>query len=212
MLVAAALLVLAAAQPARAHPPCFSRLFNFGDSLSDTGNYRFIFPNDTNEPVLPYGETFFNRSTGRFSNGRLIVDFIGTRHKPPSPRPTNQFTSSSTNSEIRGGAPAEALELPFVRPYWSGGSAEDFARGANFAVGGATALSPEFFEENDAPLPNPDTVCLDKELDWFRDLLELLCPNDLAGITPLSFTLFDLYAFLPRRNCSVSAIVLTTAS
>jgi hypothetical protein len=76
-----------------------------------------------------------------------------------------------------------------VRPYWSWGSAEDFARGANFAVGGATALSPEFFEENDAPLPNPDTVCLDKELDWFSDLLELLCPNDLAGITPLSFTL-----------------------
>jgi hypothetical protein len=82
-----------------------------------------------------------------------------------------------------------------VRPYWSGGSAEDFARGANFAVGGATALSPEFFEENDAPLPNPDTVCLDKELDWFRDLLELLCPNDLAGITPLSSTLLTCTLF-----------------
>ncbi|XP_051225207.2 sinapine esterase [Lolium perenne] len=152
LVVAVALLVLAAAQPARAHPPCFSRLFNFGDSLSDTGNYRFIFPNDTNEPVLPYGETFFNRSTGRFSNGRLILDFI-----------------------------AEALELPFVRPYWSGQSAKDFARGANFAVGGATALSPEFFVENEAPLPNPNTVHLDEEIDWFRDLLKLLCPRSLAG-------------------------------
>ncbi|XP_051225210.1 GDSL esterase/lipase At1g28570 [Lolium perenne] len=154
--VAVVLLVLAAAQPARADPACYSRLFNFGDSLSDTGNYHFVFPNDNREPAmrLPYGETFFNRSTGRFSNGRLIVDFI-----------------------------AEALELPFLRPYWSGQSAKDFARGANFAVGGATALSPEFFEENDAPLPNPDTVCLDKELDWFSDLLEFLCPNDLADCT-----------------------------
>jgi hypothetical protein len=110
MLVAAALLVLAAAQPARAHTPCFSRLFNFGDSLSDTGNYRFIFPNDTNEPVLPYGETFFNRSTGRFSNGRLILDFIGTRHKPPSPGPMNSLAivvlilksgSGSTGAAVR---------------------------------------------------------------------------------------------------------------
>jgi phospholipase/lecithinase/hemolysin len=86
--VAVVLLVLAAAQPALADPACYWRLFNFGDSLSDTGNYHFVFPDDTREPAmrLPYGETFFNRSTGRFSNGRLIVDFIGTRA-------TNQFTT-----------------------------------------------------------------------------------------------------------------------
>ncbi|KAM0870206.1 hypothetical protein ACQ4PT_040167 [Festuca glaucescens] len=158
MLVAVALLVLATAQPARAHRPCFSRLFNFGDSLSDTGNYHFVFPNDTTEPALrlPYGETFFNRSTGRYSNGRLIVDFI---------------------------ADAMGLPFPFLPPYWGGRSAKDFARGANFAVGGATALSPDFFVENGAPLPNPDTVHLDMEMDWFRDLLKLLCPHNLAGCT-----------------------------
>uniref|UniRef100_A0ACD5VQ05 Uncharacterized protein n=1 Tax=Avena sativa TaxID=4498 RepID=A0ACD5VQ05_AVESA len=137
---AAVLLVLAAAQPALGDPACYTAVFSFGDSLADTGNYGFVYPNDTSTPALnlPYGETFFNRSTGRFSNGRLIIDFI-----------------------------AEALELPFVRPYWSGQSAEDFARGANFAVGGATALSPDFFIENGAPLPNPDTVHLDMEMDWF---------------------------------------------
>jgi hypothetical protein len=71
----------------------------------------------------------------------------------------------------------DALGLPFVPPYWGGRSAEYFAGGANFAVGGATALSPEFFRKNGAPLPNPDSVHLDMEMDWFRDLLKLLCPN-----------------------------------
>jgi hypothetical protein len=86
-----------------------------------------------------------------------------------------------------------------VRPYWSGQSAKDFARGANFAVGGATALSPEFFVENEAPLPNPNTVHLDEEIDWFRDLLKLLCPRSLAGITPFSFYLLTCTLFLIKE-------------
>jgi hypothetical protein len=81
---------------------------------------------------------------------------------------------------------ADALGLPFVPPYWGGRSPEYFAVGANFAVGGATALSPEFFRKNGVPMA-ADTVHLDMEMDWFRDLLDLLCPNDLAGITPISF-------------------------
>ncbi|CAM0881904.1 unnamed protein product [Alopecurus aequalis] len=152
------LLVLAAAQPARADPACYTRVFSFGDSLADTGNYRFVYPNDTREPALslPYGETYFNNATGRFSNGRVILDFI-----------------------------ADSLGLPFVQPYWGGQTAEDFAGGANFAVGGATAQSPEFFWENGVPLANADTVHLDMEMDWFRALLDLLCPNDLADCTSM---------------------------
>lgn len=75
---------------------------------------------------------------------------------------------------------AEALGLPFVRPYWSGSSAEDFAFGANFAVGGASALSAEFFRKRGVPAA--DNVHLDMEMGWFRDLLDLLCPRDLAGM------------------------------
>ena len=82
--------------------------------------------------------------------------------------------------------PADALGLPFVPPYWGGRSAEDFAGGANFAVGAATALSPAFFSENGTPI-RADTVHLDMEMLWFRDLLNLFCPNNLTGMYLLRF-------------------------
>ncbi|EXB88180.1 GDSL esterase/lipase 5 [Morus notabilis] len=52
-------------------------LFVFGDSLYDPGNNNFI--NTTTgyqANFWPYEETFFGFPTGRFSNGRLIPDFI----------------------------------------------------------------------------------------------------------------------------------------
>ncbi|VAH62115.1 unnamed protein product [Triticum turgidum subsp. durum] len=122
---------------------------SFGDSLADTGNFPFLYGNDSREPALrtPYGETFFRRATGRFSDGRLIVDFI-----------------------------ADTMGLPFVRPYLSGRTAEDFASGANFAVGGAMALGPDFFRGRGVPMG--DRMHLDVEMKWFHDLLDLLCPAD----------------------------------
>lgn len=79
-------------------------------------------------------------------------------------------------------AAADALGLPFVRPYWSGRSSEDFAGGANFAVGAATALSPEVLWEHGFTAARADLVHLDMEMKWFRDLLHLLCPTDVAGM------------------------------
>lgn len=90
LLIAAAFLVVAAAastvpvSPAAAATRpyhgggCYSHFFAFGDSLIDTGN--FIRYSTAPGPVAhsPYGETFFHRPTGRWSDGRLIVDFIGT--------------------------------------------------------------------------------------------------------------------------------------
>jgi hypothetical protein len=68
------------------------------------------------------------------------------------------------------------LGLPFVPPY-----AEDFLHGANFAVGGATTLGPDFFLYRGIDLG--DVVHLDMEMKWFRDMLNLLCPGDLAAGT-----------------------------
>lgn len=54
-------------------------LFIFGDSTVDPGNNNYIqtiAENQANYP--PYGQNgFFKGPTGRFSDGRVIVDFIG---------------------------------------------------------------------------------------------------------------------------------------
>ncbi|CAL4931174.1 unnamed protein product [Urochloa decumbens] len=53
----------------------YTHLFSFGNSISDPGNFVTFFPNAP-ATALPYGETFFRHPTGRFCDGRLIVDFI----------------------------------------------------------------------------------------------------------------------------------------
>lgn len=59
-------------------PHRYESIINFGNSISDTGNYLLMgAPAYPAVGKLPYGETFFKHPTGRFSDGRLIVDFIG---------------------------------------------------------------------------------------------------------------------------------------
>ncbi|KAJ0007488.1 hypothetical protein Pint_29304 [Pistacia integerrima] len=54
-------------------------LFVFGDSLFDTGNNPHLPANEGRFPtgtLWPYGITFFDKPTGRISDGRLLPDFI----------------------------------------------------------------------------------------------------------------------------------------
>ncbi|CAI0418906.1 unnamed protein product [Linum tenue] len=52
--------------------------FIFGDSFLDAGNNNYINTTTLDQANFPpYGRTFFNFPTGRFSDGRLLPDFIG---------------------------------------------------------------------------------------------------------------------------------------
>ncbi|XP_051149746.1 acetylajmalan esterase-like [Andrographis paniculata] len=89
-------------------------IYQLGDSISDTGNLVRI---ATTAPATrpPYGETFPGRPTGRWSDGRLIIDYIAT-----------------------------ALGLPLLNPYLDRSNAS-FENGVNFAVAGSTTLSFLFY-------------------------------------------------------------------
>ncbi|KAG5541586.1 hypothetical protein RHGRI_021427 [Rhododendron griersonianum] len=114
----------------------FDKIYNFGDSLSDTGNLireKPIGPT-TAFAKLPYGETFFKRATGRCSNGRLIIDFI-----------------------------AQASGLPFLNPYLEKDA--DFKHGVNFAVAGAAALTTEDLAKMNV-IDTLTNSSLAVQLDW----------------------------------------------
>ncbi|CAI0375263.1 unnamed protein product [Linum tenue] len=52
---------------------CFTSIFSFGDSIADTGNQCILLPADP-PCTLPFGRTFFHRSTGRNGDGRLMIE------------------------------------------------------------------------------------------------------------------------------------------
>ncbi|XAR48117.1 Alpha-L-fucosidase [Bertholletia excelsa] len=91
----------------------FPAMFNFGDSNSDTGSVSAAF----NRFEPPNGRTFFGKPSGRYSDGRLIIDFM-----------------------------AEKLGLPYLSPYLDavGAIEATFRHGTNFAASGAT-IRPVIF-------------------------------------------------------------------
>ncbi|XP_074287728.1 GDSL esterase/lipase At2g27360-like [Silene latifolia] len=58
-----------------AQNPSIDAIYQFGDSISDTGNDVSL-SGPSACGTSPYGETYFNHPTGRCSNGRLMVDFF----------------------------------------------------------------------------------------------------------------------------------------
>ncbi|XP_020213887.1 GDSL esterase/lipase 1 [Cajanus cajan] len=92
-------------------PNDHAALFVFGDSIFDVGNNNYINTTADNQANFsPYGETFFKYPNGRFSDGRVIPDFI-----------------------------AEYAKLPLIQPYLFPGY-QRYVDGVNFASAGAGAL------------------------------------------------------------------------
>ncbi|KAK7338220.1 hypothetical protein VNO77_18822 [Canavalia gladiata] len=90
-------------------------LFIFGDSFLDAGNNNYINTTALDQANFwPYGETYFKFPTGRFSDGRLVSDFI-----------------------------AEHANLPLIPPFLQPGNT-NYLNGANFASAGSGVLVETF--------------------------------------------------------------------
>ncbi|MBA0660970.1 hypothetical protein Goklo_012905, partial [Gossypium klotzschianum] len=132
---------------------CFTSIFSFGDSLTDTGNLLEISLLESNKlppsAFPPNGRTLFHHPSGRRCDGRLVIDFL-----------------------------AEALGIPFLQPSYTTkvGRLQKFQKGMNFAVAGATALNSSFLQENG--IHNRSTnISLGDELNSFKHLLPSLCSS-----------------------------------
>ncbi|KAF8015656.1 hypothetical protein BT93_H1242 [Corymbia citriodora subsp. variegata] len=98
----------------------FPAIFNFGDSNSDTGGKSAAF----HRLLPPNGDTFFGKTSGRYCDGKVILDFI-----------------------------AEKLGLPYLSAYLDS-MGTNFRHGVNFATGGSTIqpLDTRIFEGGFSPI------------------------------------------------------------
>ncbi|CAK7335245.1 unnamed protein product [Dovyalis caffra] len=74
--------------------PLAPALYVFGDSLFDSGNNN-ILPTVSKANFKPYGVNFVKGDTGRFSNGRLVPDFIAEFLGLPYPPPCISIRTST---------------------------------------------------------------------------------------------------------------------
>ncbi|CAN6238430.1 unnamed protein product [Urochloa humidicola] len=132
---------LAAREKSAAAVDGITAIYNFGDSLSDTGNLlreggaTGVLQHTTS---LPYGSAI-GGATGRCSDGYLMIDFL-----------------------------AKDLGLPLLSPYLD--KAADFAQGVNFAVAGATALDAAALARKGVSVPHTNTS-LAVQLQQFKDFM-----------------------------------------
>ncbi|XP_027931044.1 GDSL esterase/lipase At1g28590-like [Vigna unguiculata] len=80
---------------------------------------------------------------------------------------------------------AESLGLPLVKAYMGNKNGDG---GANFAVSGATALEPSFFEERGFSVPTNYSLTL--QLNWFKELLPSLCNSSTDCLEVFRNSLF----------------------
>ncbi|KAB5516522.1 hypothetical protein DKX38_027170 [Salix brachista] len=83
--------------------PLAPALYVFGDSLVDSGNNN-ILPTVSKANFEPYGVDFAKGDTGRFSNGRLVPDFIAEFLGLPYPPPCVSFRISTPVTGLNYGS------------------------------------------------------------------------------------------------------------
>ncbi|KAH0976435.1 hypothetical protein GBA52_026154 [Prunus armeniaca] len=76
-------------------------MFVFGSSLVDNGNNNF-FESRAKADYLPYGIDFPNGPSGRFTNGKNVVDLLGDQLKLPSFIPPSKDPSTKGSKIVHG--------------------------------------------------------------------------------------------------------------
>ncbi|KAJ8447107.1 hypothetical protein Cgig2_022836 [Carnegiea gigantea] len=120
-------------------------MFSFGDSNADTGGLAAGLGFPVNPPN---GRSFFGRSTGRLSDGRLVIDFLckfpplfsllATVSLLDPESQTHKHSQLHSDDQIFLVC-GQSLNTSFLNPYLeSVGS--NFHNGANFAVVGSSTL------------------------------------------------------------------------
>lgn len=166
----------------------YNAIWSFGDSISDTGNLCVGggCPSWLTTGQPPYGETFFGRPTGRCSDGRVIVDFLGMwlcahtdtgRTQEGWKRRTGCWTGltrwyTNTVPYVCMDYAAEHFGLPLLPASKAGG---DLKKGANMAIIGATTMDFDFFKSIGLSDKIWNNGPLDTQIQWFRQLLPSVC-------------------------------------
>ncbi|XP_057867704.2 GDSL esterase/lipase At1g28600 isoform X1 [Cryptomeria japonica] len=165
---------------------CFTTLFQFGASLFDTGNAVIAFPRQAFQPTrLPYGSTFPGYPANRFSDGKLIIDYL-----------------------------ADAFKLELLHPYLESVEAEatkkavrDYRRGVCFSVAMATALSVEELNLTGIGSKkialNPFTS--HAQFEWFQNFRKRVLES---GTNSRAFESGNLSALLPSKEAMENALYL----
>ncbi|MED6195211.1 hypothetical protein PIB30_035910 [Stylosanthes scabra] len=189
---------------------CFTTIYSFGDSITDTGNLYFDDNTDnhisaTQALVLTFPTVYPCRSLEIRATLKILVEAEVFLPRPNRTEPrrvhprsppttelfhfstrTTTFTFSTTNNFHCAMRIAEQMGIPLLKPYLGikNGELRDYWKprreGVNFAVAGATALDPSFFL--DKGINDIQTnYSLSVQLDWFMDLLPSICSNSSSG-------------------------------
>ncbi|CAN6172596.1 unnamed protein product [Urochloa humidicola] len=138
----------------------YNALFNFGDSITDTGNLCTNGkPSQITFTQPPYGETYFGTPTCRCCDGRVIVDFLSSK-----------------------------FGLPFLPP--SKSTSADFKKGANMAITGATAMDAPFFRSLGLSDKIWNNGPISFQLQWFQQITSSVCGNDCKSYLANSLIVF----------------------
>ncbi|RLN19710.1 hypothetical protein C2845_PM02G15360 [Panicum miliaceum] len=197
---------------------CYTRMFAFGNSLTDTGN-AVIFPATAGGPFTrpPYGQTYFGQPSGRASDGRLIIDFLGIRQTFRSSLSQCPYTRRKAQLSCRFKTltlshwtrTADELRVPQPTPYLAGRTAANFLNGTNFAVGGATALDQAFLANKGIMSFVP--ISLSNQTSWFQNVLRLVNSSSVYVQGHGEIGLNDYFFALNSNSVDVAAMIAAGA-